>query len=57
MVEVSPIDPWILPMKAVVQLTSAVSAPIPSAATKPSGVAPVKPSTAVQIASPLICAG
>ncbi len=57
-VDVSPIDPWIWPTNACVQVRPLATMPeTPSIALMPSAVAPLKPSTAVQTASPEICAG
>ena len=55
--EVSPIEPWIVPKKASIQVICSVTFVIPSTAAAPNGVAPLNPSTAVQTASPEICAG
>ena len=58
-VDVSPIDPGIVPRNASDQLTWIARIPCATSATAkaPSGVAPLKPSTAVQTRSPVMSAG
>src|SRR5690554_7230999 len=57
MVEVSPMEPWMVPTKAFIQPIWASSASRPPDAAQLRAVAPLKPSTAVHTVSPEICAG
>ena len=56
-VDVSPMEPGMVPINACMKVVVPARACMPSAATSPSGVAAVKPSTAVHMASPVISAG
>src|SRR5690606_8298876 len=55
---VSPMEPCMVPINASIQFSPLATRPsMPPAAVTLSAVAPAKPSTAVQTASPEICAG